>query len=130
MFADSAAAAFLTCKDWFNVCKVPFTFVPRYMFYILSELLKNAVRATVEQHSFSGNSDMVPISLVVRPLATSVKLGVRFVCSYFMAARRCCKVLLRCALDGASPAFASLTQEARTSPRKGPECHPSSNSAQ
>eukprot|EP00747_Dinoflagellata_sp_TGD_P182824 gnl/TRDRNA2_/TRDRNA2_37253_c0_seq1.p1 gnl/TRDRNA2_/TRDRNA2_37253_c0~~gnl/TRDRNA2_/TRDRNA2_37253_c0_seq1.p1 ORF type:complete len:472 (+),score=67.68 gnl/TRDRNA2_/TRDRNA2_37253_c0_seq1:59-1417(+) len=28
-----------------------FPFVPRYMFYIVSELLKNAVRATVERHA-------------------------------------------------------------------------------
>ena len=51
--------------------QVPFTFVPRYMFYILSELLKNAVRATVEQHSFTGCSEMVPITLVVRARALS-----------------------------------------------------------
>ena len=41
---------------------MPFTFVPRYMFYILSELLKNSVRATVEHSSDS----MGPVTLVVR----------------------------------------------------------------
>lgn len=62
------------CHEWYGSAPkiivtdagaVPFTFVPRYMFYILSELLKNAVRATVEQHSFTGCSEMVPITLVV-----------------------------------------------------------------
>ncbi|CAE6912225.1 PDK [Symbiodinium sp. CCMP2592] len=62
------------CHEWYGSAPkiivtdagaVPFTFVPRYMFYILSELLKNAVRATVEQHSFAGGSEMVPITLVV-----------------------------------------------------------------
>jgi len=62
------------CQQWYGAAPkiivtdagaVPFTFVPRYMFYILSELLKNAVRATVEQHSASGDGEMVPITLVV-----------------------------------------------------------------
>jgi len=42
--------------------KVPFTFVPRYMFYILTELLKNSARATVE-HAAGGQ--MGPVTLVV-----------------------------------------------------------------
>jgi len=40
----------------------PFPFVPRYLFYILSELLKNSVRATVEQHS---GKDMAPVTILV-----------------------------------------------------------------
>ena len=40
----------------------PFTFVPRYMFYILTELLKNSVRATVEH---AAGQEMGPVTLVV-----------------------------------------------------------------
>ncbi|CAK9053619.1 unnamed protein product [Durusdinium trenchii] len=58
------------CEQWYgrapkiivtDAGAVPFTFVPRYMFYILSELLKNSVRATVEHSSDS----MGPVTLVV-----------------------------------------------------------------
>jgi len=47
----------------------PFPFVPRYLFYILSELLKNSVRATVETHrlcaSFEVMEELPPIHVVV-----------------------------------------------------------------
>ncbi|CAJ1389759.1 unnamed protein product [Effrenium voratum] len=61
------------CEQWYgrapkiivtDAGAVPFTFVPRYMFYILSELLKNSVRATVE-HSARGGKEMGPVTLVV-----------------------------------------------------------------
>lgn len=47
------------CEQWYgwapdiivrDAGSQPFPFVPRYLFYIMSELLKNAVRATIEQH--------------------------------------------------------------------------------
>jgi len=47
------------CEQWYGCAPEiivrdegaqPFPFVPRYLFYILSELLKNSVRATIEQH--------------------------------------------------------------------------------
>lgn len=53
----------------------PFPFVPRYLFYILSELLKNSVRATVEQHAYNWKlgkmldenecKDMPPVLVIV-----------------------------------------------------------------
>jgi len=51
------------CEQWYGVAPEirvidvgakPFPFVPRYLFYILSELLKNAVRATIE-HQYGGS---------------------------------------------------------------------------
>jgi len=53
--------------------RAPFPFVPRYLFYILSELLKNAVRATVETHrgengdcsTSKSSGEMVPIQVLV-----------------------------------------------------------------
>jgi len=40
----------------------PFPFVPRYLFYILTELLKNSVRASVEQHTVSTSDGEIHIS--------------------------------------------------------------------
>lgn len=65
------------CKQWYGsapeirVSEVgdragfgvePFPFVPRYFFYILSELLKNSVRATVENHQ---QGRMAPVDVLV-----------------------------------------------------------------
>mmetsp|Transcript_77719 Transcript_77719/g.219788 ORF Transcript_77719/g.219788 Transcript_77719/m.219788 type:complete len:422 (-) Transcript_77719:319-1584(-) len=46
----------------------PFPFVPKYLFYILSELLKNAVRATVEFHrndAGKAQAIMPPVQVLV-----------------------------------------------------------------
>lgn len=41
----------------------PFPFVPRYLFYIVSELLKNSVRATCETHE--GAEHLPPVKVIV-----------------------------------------------------------------
>jgi len=41
----------------------PFPFVPRYLFYIVSELMKNAVRATVEAHMEA--ESLPPVKVIV-----------------------------------------------------------------
>lgn len=74
----AAAVIQQLCVNWYGCSpeihvvdagSVPFTFVPRYLFYILSELLKNSVRATVEQlgRSPAGAEgvEMVPIKVIV-----------------------------------------------------------------
>lgn len=73
------------CEQWYGcapeICvrdagAEPFPFVPRYLFYILSELLKNAVRATIEQYVDSSGkmstailqeakANMVPVQVLV-----------------------------------------------------------------
>ena len=53
---------FLITKKESEEWQEPFTFVPRYMFYILTELLKNSVRATVEH---AAGQEMGPVTLVV-----------------------------------------------------------------
>jgi len=70
-----------------DVASRPLKFVPRYLFYILSELLKNAVRATVEQHSNYLSSgmllrpeeckDMPPITVIVSgdENVSSIRIG-------------------------------------------------------
>lgn len=59
------------CKQWYGCSPEirvsdagaqPFPFVPRYLFYILSELLKNSVRATVEEHK---GEKMAPVEVLV-----------------------------------------------------------------
>lgn len=47
-----------------DVGSQPFPFVPRYLFYILSELLKNSARATIEQHGASERK-IPPICILV-----------------------------------------------------------------
>lgn len=42
-----------------------FSFVPRYLFYIFSELLKNSVRATVEQYPGMGSEDLPPVEILI-----------------------------------------------------------------
>lgn len=44
----------------------PFPFVPRYLFYIMSELLKNSVRATVEHHC-KGASTLIADGEILPP---------------------------------------------------------------
>jgi len=43
----------------------PFPFLPRYLFYILSELLKNSVRATVEAHQGFPEASLPDITVLV-----------------------------------------------------------------
>lgn len=43
----------------------PFPFVPRYLLYIISELLKNAVRATVERSLELGSETMPQVTVLV-----------------------------------------------------------------
>jgi len=40
-----------------------FSFVPRYLFYIFSELLKNSVRATIEEHE--GRDTLPPVEVMI-----------------------------------------------------------------
>ena len=96
---------------------MPFTFVPRYMFYILSELLKNAVRATVEQHSFTGSAEMVPVTLVAggpstSSIAASIAASICWLTGKWHSSGTAGAGTLRCALDVESPASGSPTQEA------------------
>jgi len=50
----------------------PFPFVPKYLFYIISELLKNAVRATVERHFSSAPRPMPPVALLLSGDANTI----------------------------------------------------------
>lgn len=42
-----------------------FSFVPRYLFYILSELLKNSVRATVEAHPGVAEEELPAVTVMI-----------------------------------------------------------------
>jgi len=56
------------CAPEINISVVasqPFPIVPQYLYYMISEVLKNAVRATVEQHLNSTSHPMPPIALLL-----------------------------------------------------------------
>lgn len=59
-----------------------FPFVPRYMLYILSELLKNAVRATVETHCSASCQTIEPDEVDKIPPITVLVSGDENVCCF------------------------------------------------
>lgn len=84
----AAAVIQKLCEHWYGCSPEiqvtdagaePFTFVPRYLFYILSELLKNSVRAVVEHQSSlapEARGSLPPVQVVVSSGADVISIRI------------------------------------------------------